>query len=84
MAAYDNNEAFFTTLRALIEKWCDRRCLKALNYILGSYIGFNGLTDGWGELRISLSNVRALATTELKPDELEEVNDLIRALDKLF
>jgi len=77
----NDNDAFFGALRTLIGKWCDRRCLNALHRILGAYLGFNGLTDGWGELRIALQNVRALARTELKTDELKKVDDLIRAAD---
>ena len=79
----DSNEAFFATLRALIEKWCDRRCLKALNRILGSYLSFNGLSDGWGELSVALQDVRAFARTELTADELKDVDNLIRAADRV-
>ena len=80
----DSNHEFFAALRALIEKWCDRRCLKALYRILGAYLSFNGLTDSWGELRAALQDVRAFARTELTPDELREVDDLIRAADRVL
>jgi hypothetical protein len=78
----NSNEEFFGVLRALIEKWCDRRCLKALYRILGGYLGFNGLTDSWGDLRTALQDVRAFARNELTPDELKDVDDLIRAVDR--
>jgi hypothetical protein len=38
MSKLKDNYAFFAALRLLVEKWCDRRCLKALHYILGSYL----------------------------------------------
>ena len=81
MAKFASNDEFLASLRELIEKWCDRRCLSALQGILGAYLAFNGLTDGWGELRVALQNVRALARTELTEDESARVDDLIRAAD---
>ena len=69
-------------MSSLIEKWCDRRCLKALFRILGAYLGFNGLTDGWSELRTAFQDVRAFAKAELTADELKDVGDLIRAADR--
>ena len=82
MAKFSTNDEFFRALRTLIEKWCDRRCLKALHRILGAYLAFNGLTDGWGELCIALQDVRAFARAELKADELIEVDDLIRVAEQ--
>ena len=84
MAIFNSNEEFFNALRTLIDKWCDRRCLKALQRILGAYLAFNGLTDAWGELHIALQNVRAFARSELKADELKELDDLIRAADDVL
>jgi hypothetical protein len=77
----NSNDEFFATLRALIDKWCDRRCLKALYRILGAYLSFNGLTDSWIELRTALQDVRAFARTELTAEELKDVDDLIRVVD---
>jgi hypothetical protein len=79
MTTIESNDAFFAVLRSLIERWCDRRCLKALHYVLGPYLAFAGLTDSWGDLHVALQNVRALAKIELTADELELVDDLIRA-----
>ncbi len=78
----DSNEEFLGTLRALIEKWCDRRCFKALYRTLGPCLSFNGLTDGWSELHTALQDVRAFARTELTADELKDFDDLIRAADR--
>jgi hypothetical protein len=82
MTTFANNEEFFTALRHLIEAWCDRRCLRALHGVLGGYLGFNGLTDSWAELRGGLRGVRAFARDELTDVELDVVDDLIRAADQ--
>jgi hypothetical protein len=79
MKRFDGNEDFVVALQALIEHWCDRRCLRSLHHVLGAYLAFNGLTDSWGDLHLALQNVRAFARTELKADELKELNDLINA-----
>lgn len=84
MTTFGSNDAFFAALLTLVERWCDRRCLKALSHILGPYLAFNGLTDGWVDLRVALQDVRALARTELLADELEELNDLIRAAEQVI
>ena len=84
MSPFKDNDAFFAALRLLIEKWCNRRCLKALHYIRGSYLAFNGMTDGWGELLVSFRNVRTFAKDELQPSELEELDVLIRTIDNVI
>jgi len=81
MATFANNDEFFDALRRLIEAWCDRRCLRALHGVLGGYIAFNGLNDGWADLRDGLRNVRAFARDELSDNEMEVLNDLNRAAD---
>jgi hypothetical protein len=45
-----DNQQFFTTIRCLVEAWCDRRCLVALRNILRAYPMPSPLTDSWGEL----------------------------------
>jgi hypothetical protein len=77
-----SNEDFFKILRSLIEKWCDRRCLRALHRILGAYLGFNGMTEEWGELRTALNDVRTLAKNELTADELKVMVELIKIADR--
>ena len=79
-----SSEQTVQSVRALIEEWCNRRCLKALHHILDGYLALNGLTDGWGQLRLALENVRAFARHELTPEELEKVDDLIRDLDRML
>jgi hypothetical protein len=42
----------------------------------------SGLTDSWGELEISLANVRAFASDELTDSELQSVEEAIRTIRK--
>jgi len=69
-------------VRVLVETWCDRRCLRALRYILQGFPPMSPLNDGWGELKIALENVRAFARNELDDQEFEAINDLIRLIDR--
>ena len=72
--------------QCLVDRWNgkpfrDRRSLHPLSRILGPYLGFNGLTDGWGELGTSLKSIRALDRDQLTSVELAAVEDLIRMAD---
>jgi hypothetical protein len=78
---YTSNDEFFRDMRALIEAWCDRRCLHALATLLPAFTSFNGMTDGWGELHIALKRL-PLSKDELSCDERETVADLKRAAEK--
>jgi hypothetical protein len=80
--AYGSNGEFFETLGKLINGWCDKRSLGPLSRILGPYLAFNGLTDGWGELATGLKTVRAQYRNTLTAEEMATINDLIRATDK--
>jgi hypothetical protein len=82
MAEIAGSEEFFAMLRSLIDAWCDRRCLRALNRILPAYLGFNGLTDSWNELFDALRNLRAFANDELTEPERENVSRLLTAAGK--
>jgi hypothetical protein len=73
----ENNSQFFSTLKSLIEAWCDRRCLSALRRILVAYPMVSGLTDEWGELTIALENVRAFARDQITESELQKVEEAI-------
>jgi hypothetical protein len=81
MAQISGNEQFFTLLRALIDVWCERRCLRPLATVLGPYISFNGLTDGWAEINTALKTVRALDRDLLLESELRVIDNLVRAAD---
>lgn len=79
---YKSYDDFQTTLKALVDGWCDRRSLRPLSRVLGPYLGFNGLTDGWAELADGLKAVRAVDRDQLTDAELAAIDDLIRATDK--
>jgi hypothetical protein len=56
-------------LTSLIDKWCEQRRLRHLAAVLPSFIGFNGLTDGWAELRSGLRCAVGLGADALPADE---------------
>ena len=66
-----DNAEFFALLKQLIEKWCDRRALKPLSRMLGPYLAFDGLTDGWGEILSALKSVHTLCRDDLSDAEIE-------------
>ena len=84
MAEVANSAEFFAALRSLIEAWCDRRCLKALNHVLPAYLSFNRLTDGWKRVYDALRNVRTFAQDELTASELDTVSLLIRVASRVI
>lgn len=57
---YANSEEYFAEMRGLIDAWCERRCIHLLGTLLPAYLGFNGLTDGWGELLVALKTLHFL------------------------
>jgi hypothetical protein len=82
-ALFADNTEFLAALRGLIEAWCDRRCLGTLSTILPGYLGLNGLTDGWAGLYDALRNVRAFSRDNLPQQEMEMVDRLIRAAERV-
>ena len=77
----DNTE-FFALLRSLIDAWCDHHALKPLSRVLGPYLAFDGLTDGWGEILNALKDVRAVCREDISEAELETVGALICAAER--
>jgi hypothetical protein len=73
----ENAPEFFSTLKSLVDAWCDRRRLGALRRILQAYPMASGLTDDWGELAIALEDVRAFARDEITRSELQFVEETI-------
>jgi hypothetical protein len=67
-------------LEALISGWCDRREFGALAYTLPAWIGNNGLTDGWAELRDALRHTYAMCN-HLPPDERDTLKRIYVAID---
>ena len=79
---FADNAHLFNTIQALVEGWCDRRCLKALRAILRGYPISSPFTDGWGDLLTALQDVRAFAQSELADAERVTVDECIRAVER--
>lgn len=77
-------DQLFSAIRALIDAWCDRRCLRALRAILRGYPLTTPLPDGWGELLLGLLDVRAFAGGELLPSERTMVDDCIGSIERMM
>ena len=75
---------FFPRLRGLIDAWCDRRCLPVLAVVLPACVGFNGLTDGWGEIHDALKMVWTQHRDSLLPDEQEAIHELVRTAEAVI
>lgn len=67
-------------IRQLVEGWCDRREYKPLAIVLPAWIGNNGLTDGWSDLRDALKSAYALCR-HLPPDERDLLKKLYVNID---
>ena len=79
---HESNAEFFEALKKLIDSWCDRRSYRPLSRILGPYLGFNGMTDGWAELATGLKSIRALDRDGLALPEQATIDELIRVTDQ--
>ena len=66
----------------LIERWCERRALNPLRYLLSARASLNGLTDGWEDFRTNIRSIRARYSAELPEDELTAVIELIGIANK--
>jgi hypothetical protein len=82
--SYQNNREFLAAYRGLLDCWCARRCFKALLYALPGFFAFNGMTDGWGEVRYALRRVRGLVSEELTAGEIDTIGDLLACVDSLL
>jgi hypothetical protein len=76
---YRSNKQFFDALISVIDRWCERRCLRTLAAILPSFVSFNGMTDSWGELHSALKSVLAFHRDTLTSSEQIIVADLAQA-----
>jgi hypothetical protein len=83
VSPFRDNAEFIAALRGLIDAWCDRRSLGELATILPGYLALNGMTDGWAALYDALKNVRASSRETLPASEMELINQLIRASEKV-
>jgi len=67
----------------LVDSWCERRCLKALRWVLPGWPLTSGLTDDWASLLDALRNVRAFARDELTEVEQGSVDELASAVERI-
>jgi hypothetical protein len=70
-------ESFHQSLAALVDSWCERRCLSALKFILQGYPLSSGLTDDWANLLKALEDVGAFAGEDITEEESETLGHLI-------
>jgi hypothetical protein len=75
-------EEFQSAIGGLIDLWCEQRALRPLAVLLPGYFAFNGMTDGWHELRASLRQLLTLGPDTFSPADWSLVHDLIRATDR--
>jgi hypothetical protein len=66
-------------VEALVEAWCDRRCLDALRELLRAYPPALHDPDAWAALAEALEAVRDRAGHELAPGEAKRIEALAAA-----
>ena len=69
------------TIDRLVDQWCERRSLSALRQILSAWPSPLALTDDWGQLREALRTLLAVARSELTPEDVDDVEEAIVAID---
>jgi hypothetical protein len=79
---FQSNQDFMAALGSLIDQWCEQRRFHQLAAVLPSFVGFNGLTDGWAELRSGLKSAVGLGAEGLPDDEWQMLQCLSRDADK--
>jgi len=77
--AYDPN----VLVEFLVDRWCERRALGPLRYILGAWPNW-GLTDGYGMLRDALARVRSLSRDALDEGESVLVHLAQNGIEKIL
>lgn len=65
----------------LIDKWCERRELRPMQFLFRAYPGVLAHTDQFGELLEALKDVKGLCRDKLKLEELTMVISLINELE---
>jgi len=78
---FQSNQDFMAVLGSLIDQWCKHRRLRQLAAVLPSFVGFNGLTDGWAELSSGLKCAVGLGTEGLPDEEWQTLQRLSRDAD---
>jgi hypothetical protein len=82
MTDITTQEEFQSTMAELLDRWCEQRMLRPLAVLLPGYFAFNGMTDGWHEIRASLRRLLALGPDSFSLADWSLVHDLIRATDR--
>jgi hypothetical protein len=67
-------------IRQLVDRWCNRRELRALASLLRAWLVNNGLTDGWAILHDALKHTYAMCS-HLPPDERDALKKLYVTID---
>jgi hypothetical protein len=65
----------------LIDRWCERRALKPLRFLLAAYPGALVHTDQFGDLLEKLRDVKGLCRSELTAEELAHMISAINELE---
>ncbi len=65
----------------LIDRWCERRELRPMQFLFRAYPGSLAHTDQFGEVLDALKDVKGLCRDKLKPEELTVVISLINELE---
>lgn len=82
MKPIQDRRRFEKIMDELIDAWCERRALKPLRIILPSWPFGIGLTDDWHRIREALRHTPAMARDVLTAGELDQLNQLIAAVDQ--
>ncbi len=69
------------TLDTLIDRWCERRALRPLQFLFRAYPGVLAHTDQKFELLSALKDVKGLCRAELTPEELTMLIEAHNALE---
>jgi hypothetical protein len=68
-------------IHALVDAWCERRELRGLGYLLPAWLGNNGLTDGWNDLREAVRHTYAMCKG-LPEHERDTLKMIIATIDQ--
>jgi hypothetical protein len=74
-------EEILLVVGALVDDWCERRCLSALGRILRAYPLMEERPGAWDELLLALRAIEAEAAAELTAEELESLERLAGAIE---
>jgi hypothetical protein len=82
--SFQSNQDFIAALASLVDRWCEERRLEHLAAVLPSFLAFNGLTDGWADLRSGLRSAVGLGANDLPDEEWDTLQSLSRDADNVL